>query len=104
MIEITTKTKFEAEVLSHDGIVLVDFWAPWCGPCRMMSSVLEDVNGSIEGLKIVKIDVDEAMELASEHGIQSVPTLMLFKNGNMVDSRSGFMSKTALSEWIKENS
>ncbi|MDR2075076.1 MAG: thioredoxin [Holosporales bacterium] len=81
------------------GIHLVDFWALWCGPCRILSSILEEISDKIS---IIKINVEEAEELASRFDIQSIPTMILFKDGEIVDSKGGFMSNSALIKWLKE--
>lgn len=87
------------ESLVNKDLVLVDFFATWCGPCKMLGPVLE----SLENIDVVKIDVDECPDLARKYGIMSVPTLMLFSNGELKNKQSGFMSKEALEEWISEN-
>ena len=102
MIEIKTIEKFDEATKS--GLVLADFWATWCGPCRMLLPVLEEISGEEHNFEIVKINVDDAAEIAEKYSIQSVPTLILFKEGKEVASRSGFMSKSALLQWIEENS
>lgn len=84
-------------------LVLVDFFATWCGPCKMLSPVLEELATDRGIVDIVKIDVDECEALARNYGIMSVPTLLLFKNGALVSKRSGFMLKEQLSSWIEEN-
>lgn len=89
--------------LIKDELVLVDFYATWCGPCKMLSPVLEDISSDRDNLKIVKIDVDQNNELAKSNSIMSVPTLMLYKNGNMVSKMSGYMNKDELMTWIDEN-
>lgn len=86
------------ELINKD-LVLVDFFATWCGPCKMLGPVLE----SIDDIDIIKIDVDECPQLARKYGIMSVPTLIIFKNGEEKDKRSGFMPKEVLEEWILEN-
>lgn len=87
------------ESLINKDLVLVDFFATWCGPCKMLSPVLE----SLENIDVVKIDVDECPDLARKYGIMSVPTLMIFSNGELKNKQSGFMPKEALEEWISEN-
>ena len=86
--------------LVKDGIVLVDFFATWCGPCKMLGPVLEEI-ASTKDFKIVKIDVDECQSLARNYGIMSVPTLMIFKNGQLTDQKSGFLPKERLIEWVE---
>ncbi len=87
------------ESLINKDLVLVDFFATWCGPCKMLGPVLE----SLENIDVVKIDVDECPDLARKYGIMSVPTLMIFSNGELKNKQSGFMPKDALEEWISEN-
>ena len=87
------------ESLINKDLVLVDFFATWCGPCKMLGPVLE----SLENINVVKIDVDECPDLARKYGIMSVPTLMIFSNGELKNKQSGFMPKEALEEWISEN-
>ena len=84
-----------------EGVVLVDFFATWCGPCKMLSPVLEELSNE-ENIAIVKVDVDEAGPLAAQYGIQAVPTLMLFKNGERVDTRLGYQNKNQLLAFIKQ--
>lgn len=86
------------ELIKKD-LVIVDFFATWCGPCKMLGPVLE----SLENVEVLKIDVDECPNLAKEYGIMSVPTLMLFRNGDLKAKSSGFMPKDALETWITEN-
>lgn len=85
--------------LINKELIVVDFFATWCGPCKMLGPVLE----SLESVEVLKIDVDECPNLARSYGIMSVPTLMIFKNGELKDKRSGFMPKEMLEEWILEN-
>ena len=92
----------EFENLINDDLVLVDFFATWCGPCRMLSTVLDNVSNSRDNLKIVKMDVDQNMSLAKTYGVMSVPTLVLFKNGKEVAKTTGFMSEEELLSWVND--
>ena len=97
MVKKITKAEFEQEVLKSDLPVLVDFWADWCGPCKMIAPVLDEIDKELEGkLKIVKVNVDEEGELAGEFGVMSIPTLLVFKNGENVETTVGFQSKKDL--------
>ena len=92
---------FESEVLKASGAVVVDFWAEWCGPCRMIAPALEEIAGSLDGkVKIVKLNVDENPQTASKYGVMSIPTLMLFKNGEMASRQVGAAPKQKLEQWI----
>ena len=92
---------FESEVLKATGPVVVDFWAEWCGPCRMIAPALEEIAGSLgEKVKIVKLNVDENPQTAAKYGIQSIPTLMIFKNGSMSSRQVGAAPKQKLEQWI----
>lgn len=81
-------------------VVLVDFFATWCGPCKMLSPILEEMVNERSSVKIVKVDIDESMDLARRYGIMSVPTLILFKDGKLISQTTGFMPKTDLENWI----
>jgi len=92
---------FEAEVLKAAEPVVVDFWAEWCGPCRMIGPALEEIAGSLGGkVKIVKLNVDENPHTAQKYGIMSIPTLMIFKNGEMAARQIGAAPKQKLEQWI----
>ena len=87
--------------LVNDEFVLVDFYANWCGPCKMLSPVLEELENS-RGVMVVKVDVDKNEEVARNYGVMSIPTLIMFKNGELVDKKVGYMSIELLSDWINE--
>ena len=92
---------FEAQVLKSGTPVVVDFWAEWCGPCRMIAPALEEISGSLgEKVKIVKLNVDENPQTASKYGVMSIPTLMLFKNGELASRQVGAAPKAKLEQWI----
>lgn len=99
-INITDKN-FEQEVLKSEGVVLVDFWAPWCGPCQMMGPIIEEVAREFEGrIKVFKLNVDENPKIASDFEILSIPTLKFFKEGKVVDETTGLKPKDMLIEKI----
>ena len=102
-INVNDKT-FKQEVLESDLPVLVDFWAVWCGPCLMVAPAVEQISREYEGkLKVCKLNVDEASKTASDYGIMSIPTLAIFKKGNVVDRIVGALTKTALEAAIKKH-
>lgn len=99
-----TQDNFQDEVMSSDVPVLVDFWAPWCGPCKMMAPIVEELGKDMEGkAKVVKVNVDENQALAQQHNILSIPTFMIFKGGQVVDQFAGAMGKDVLEEKISKH-
>ena len=97
MVKNVTKSTYEAEVLKSDVPVVVDFWAPWCGPCRMQGPILDQLDKEIDGkMKVVKVNVDEEGELAMTFGVQSIPTLLFYKDGKVVDKAIGVRDATAV--------
>jgi len=101
--EITDNT-FEAEVLKSNIPVLVDFWAPWCGPCRQLSPIIDSIATEFLGkIEVVKCNIDENPETPSQLHVRGIPALMIFKDGKLVDSKVGSLPKSTLVEWIQSN-
>ena len=100
----TTDGTFDADVLQNDKPVLIDFWAEWCGPCKMIAPLLDEAAGEYaEKLQIVKLNVDENPNVAQKFGIRSIPTLMIFKDGAVQAQKLGAMSKSQLNEFLDSN-
>ena len=107
MSELThavTDATFDLDVANADVPVLLDFWAPWCGPCKMIAPILEDVAAEFEGSdKVCKINVDENREIAARFGVRGIPTLMLFNNGEVAGTKVGALAKSDLLAFISDN-
>ena len=96
------QTNFESDVLYSDLPVIVDFWAEWCGPCKMIGPHLEEISDEMSGaVKVTKLNIDENPDLAAKYGVRSIPTLVMFKNGEPASIQVGAKPKSALVEWIK---
>ena len=103
MAKVATNNNF-TELLQSEKLVVVDFWATWCGPCRMLSPILDEVEEEMAGqMDVVKVNVDDADEVAAQYRIMSIPTLLFFKNGQIVDKTVGAMPKNALVDKINAN-
>ncbi len=102
MAQQFTDDNFEAEVIKADTLVLVDFFAPWCGPCQMIAPIIEELAEAHKDVKIGKVDVDEAPNTAKEYGVMSIPTLIFFKNGEIAEKMVGLKTKEDLEAKIAE--
>lgn len=96
-----TDQDFEQEVLKSDKPVVVDFWAPWCGPCKAMTPLVDELATENGNVKVTKINIDDNPNSPTQYGVRGIPTFMVFKGGEVVDTRVGGMSKTQLSEWVE---
>ncbi|MCV2218040.1 MULTISPECIES: thioredoxin TrxA [Thauera] len=103
-IHYVTDGNFDSEVLQSQTPVLVDYWAEWCGPCKMIAPILDDVAKDYAGkLKVAKLNIDENQDTPAKYGIRGIPTLMLFKNGNIEATKVGALSKSQLTAFIDSN-
>ena len=101
LIHHVTDDSFEADVLKAEGPVLVDYWAEWCGPCKMIAPILDEVDKEYEGrLKVVKLNIDQNEQTPPKFGIRGIPTLMMFKDGNVVATKVGALAKSQLTAFI----
>ncbi len=96
-----TNANFKEEVLESDRKVLVDFWAPWCGPCRMVSPIVDEIAEENSAVKVAKINIDEQPQLASQYGVMSIPTLMVFENGDVADKAVGARNKAFILQMLE---
>lgn len=104
LIKHVSDASFEADVLKASGPVLVDYWAEWCGPCKMIAPVLDDIAVTYEGkLTIAKLNIDENQETPAKHGVRGIPTLMLFKDGEVSATKVGALSKSQLQAFLDAN-
>lgn len=98
----TTDKNFEKDVLKANGHVLVDFWAEWCGPCRQLAPIVDDVANELKGkLEVFKVNIDENPEVPAKYNVRGIPTLVIFKNGAPVATKVGSLPKSSLVEWIE---
>lgn len=100
-MEIKNENNFN-EIINSE-YALIDFYATWCGPCKMLAPILDNLASSRDNIKIAKVDVDKYEDLARKYGVMSIPTLILFKNGQIVDKKIGFVAEKLLTDWINEN-
>ena len=99
-----TDANFESEVLKSDTPVLVDFWAEWCPPCKAIAPILEELSGEMSGkVKIAKVNIEESPQAPTKYGVRSIPTLIVFKNGETVSQNVGAMAKPDLQKWLNDN-
>ena len=98
-----TDDSFQSDVLGSDVPVVVDYWAEWCGPCRQIAPALDELAGEMKNLKIAKINIDENPSVPTKYGVRGIPTLMLFKGGEVVATKVGAVPKSQIQSWIESN-
>lgn len=101
MTQPLTDNQFESSVLNSKGLVLVDFWAEWCGPCRQLGPILETIDSDMSDVTIYKMNVDDSPAVAGQYGLRSIPTMLLFKDGKQVDTKVGLQSESTLKSWLE---
>jgi len=99
----STDGSFEQDVLQSDKTVLVDFWAEWCGPCKQLAPVLDEYAAENADVKVVKVNIEESPETPTKYGVRGIPTMMIFKNGELADTKVGGMPKSQIEEWVNSN-
>ena len=100
MVLDVNRDNFDKEVLNFDGRVLVDFWAEWCGPCMMLSPLVDEVSDELDDVKFCKVNCDEARDLALEYGIMTIPNLLLFENGELINQSVGYIEKQDIIDFV----
>lgn len=100
MVLDVNRGNFDEEVLNFDGRVLVDFWAEWCGPCMMLSPLVDEVSDELDDVKFCKVNCDEARDLALEYGIMTIPNLLLFENGELINQSVGYIEKQDIIDFV----
>jgi len=105
MTNSVTDSNFEETIIKSKKLALVDFWAEWCGPCKQLSPIIDEVSSEVgDGIGVFKMDIDANPEVPTKYGIRSIPTLMLFKNGQVISTKIGSLPKSAIIDWINQNS
>jgi len=98
----TNNSTFNNDISSPNLLIIVDFWAEWCGPCKQIGPILEEIsNEKKDEIKILKLNIDENPDVAQKYGVQGIPTLMIFKEGNLIDTKVGSLPKSSIVEWIE---
>ena len=101
-VKTITENNFNSEVLNSDKVILLDFWADWCGPCRMLSPIVDKLAEEMPEIKVGKVNVDDEPDLATQYGIMNIPTVLLFENGRLVDTLVGFHPKEELDAFLSD--